>query len=64
MKLQAEDYRAIRLAIANIPGDVSNDAVGANVANIKDIYAPETHSAALDPNTPIVLGHRGTGKSF
>lgn len=64
MKLQAEDYRAIRRAIANIPGDVSNDAVGANVANIEDIYAPETHSAALDPNTPIVLGHRGTGKSF
>ncbi|WP_295587088.1 hypothetical protein [uncultured Lamprocystis sp.] len=64
MKPQAEDHHSIRRAIAAIPGDVSNDAVGINVANIEDIYAPESHSAALDPNTPIVLGHRGTGKSF
>jgi hypothetical protein len=64
VKPQAEDHHSIRRAIATIPGDVSNDAVGINVANIEDIYAPESHSAALDPNTPIVLGHRGTGKSF
>jgi hypothetical protein len=64
MKPTPEDFRAIRTALAAIPGDVSSDAVGANVAKLEDIYAPETHAAALDPATSIVLGSRGTGKSF
>jgi len=62
--LQREEYQAIRRAIASIPGDVSNDAVGAYVPKLEDIYAPETHAAALDPTTPIVVGSRGAGKSF
>lgn len=64
MQADAQGYRAIRQAIAQIPGDLSNDAVGAHVAGLDDIYAPEPHAAALDPNTPIVLGARGAGKSF
>ncbi len=64
MKPSTENFRAIREALATIPGDVSSDAVGANVAKLDDIYAPETHAAALDPEIPIVLGARGTGKSF
>jgi hypothetical protein len=28
------------------------------------MYAPISHSSALDPSTPIVLGSRGAGKSF
>ncbi len=64
MKLSADEYRAIRRAIANIPADVSNDAVGEKVAKLEDIYAPETHSSALDPTMPIILGARGSGKSF
>lgn len=64
MKSNSDDYGKIRSAIANISGDLSNDAVGANVAEIDDIYAPATHAAALAPNTPIVLGARGSGKSF
>lgn len=64
MKPTVSDFHAIRRALASIPADVSSDAVGANVAKIRDIYAPETHAAALDPTTPIVLGSRGTGKSF
>jgi hypothetical protein len=59
-----EDYLKIRGAIVNIPGDLSNDAVGIHVAELDDIYAPEAHAAALAPNTPIVLGPRGSGKSF
>ncbi len=62
--LRPEDYLAIRKGIASIPGDVSNDAVGAYAPKLEDIYAPETHAAALDPATPIVVGSRGTGKSF
>jgi hypothetical protein len=38
--------------------------VGANVAKLDEIYAPETHAAALDPATAVVVGSRGTGKSF
>jgi len=64
LKLSTEQYKAIRRAIASIPGDVSNDAVGANVAKLDDMFAPESHSDALDPCTPIVLGSRGSGKSF
>lgn len=64
MKLITEDFHAIRSALASIPGDVSSDAVGANVAKLNEIYAPETHAAALDAEIPIVLGSRGTGKSF
>lgn len=64
MRLSVENYREIRRAIARIPADVSNDAVGANVAKLEDIFAPETHSVALDPCTPIILGARGSGKSF
>jgi hypothetical protein len=64
MTLTAEAYRAIRDVLATIPGDVSSDAVGANVAKLDEIYAPETHAAALDPATTVVVGSRGTGKSF
>ena len=64
MSLAASDFRAIRSAIAAIPPDASADAVGANAARLEEIYAPETHAVALDPATPIVLGSRGSGKSF
>lgn len=64
MTIKADDLYSIRAAIAGIPGDLSNDAVGAHVAELDDIYAPETHAAALDPHAPIVLGSRGSGKSF
>jgi hypothetical protein len=58
------DFQAIRAAIASLPADVSSDAIGSSAPKLEDIYAPETHAAALDPTTPIVLGARGTGKSF
>lgn len=64
MKLVARHFQSIRHAIGAIPGDVSNDAVGGSVARPEEIYAPATHAAALDPSTPIVVGSRGTGKSF
>ncbi|MFJ3469655.1 hypothetical protein [Pseudomonas sp. NPDC090201] len=64
MDLTPDDFRAIRNAVAEFPGDVSNDAVGAHVAKIEDLYAPEKHAVALDPTIPIVVGSRGSGKSF
>lgn len=62
--IDPSDFNAIRSGIAAIPGDVSSDALGQHVAKVDEIYAPERHAAALDPATPIVLGSRGTGKSF
>lgn len=62
--LKRAEFHSLRHAISAIPADVSNDAIGANVARLEDMFAPETHAAALDPTTPIVVGARGAGKSF
>ncbi|MBK9263273.1 MAG: hypothetical protein IPM54_26155 [Polyangiaceae bacterium] len=64
MTVAASDYKAIRDAIASFPTDVSTDAIGAQAPTLDELYAPETHAAALDPTAPIVMGARGTGKSF
>ncbi len=58
------DFKALREAIASISADVSNDAVGQHAPKLQDIFAPETHAAALAPGAPIVVGPRGAGKSF
>lgn len=58
------DFKALRDAISSIPADISNDAVGDRAPKLQDIFAPETHAAALAPGAPIVVGPRGAGKSF
>ncbi len=63
-KLSSSDFQNIRAGMASLPSDVSNDAVGSAVPKLEDIFAPQNHAAALDPATPIVVGARGTGKSF
>lgn len=42
----------------------SSSATGEARPQPDDIFAPEHHIGALDPNTTIVLGSRGAGKSF
>jgi hypothetical protein len=64
VKLTSADFQNIRAGIASLPSDVSSDAVGSAVPKLEDIFAPQNHAAALDPATPIVVGARGTGKSF
>ncbi len=64
MTLTMADYLMIRRALAAASFDVSNDAVGAYAPALGEMYAPESHSAALSPAAPIVLGARGAGKSF
>jgi hypothetical protein len=56
------DYSAIRLALAGFPSD--HDAAGSQRPTAEEIFTPEQHANALDPNTPIVVGARGAGKSF
>lgn len=64
MSVSQDDLTAIRGAMASLPADVSSDAHGAQVPTLDEMYAPETHAAALDPTAPVVQGARGTGKSF
>ncbi len=62
--ISAQDFASIRWAMASLPADASNDAIGSAAPTLETLYAPETHAAALDPTTPIVEGARGAGKSF
>jgi hypothetical protein len=58
----AIDFAAIRRALASLPSD--HDAAGDHSPTVDEIFTPEQHANALDPNTPVVVGARGTGKSF
>lgn len=60
----ALDFTRIRTTLASFPADVSHDAIGASRPSVHEVFAPATHSTALDPNVPIVQGARGAGKSF
>ncbi|HWG21538.1 MAG TPA: hypothetical protein VG225_13495 [Terracidiphilus sp.] len=58
----AIDFAAIRSGLANLPSD--HDAAGEHRPKVSEIFTPEQHANALDPNTPVVVGARGAGKSF
>jgi len=58
----AIDFVAIRRALASLPSD--HDAAGDHSPTVDEIFTPEQHANALDPNTAVVVGARGTGKSF
>lgn len=48
--------------MASLPSD--HDASGDHKPTVDEIFAPKQHANALDPYTTIVVGARGTGKSF
>lgn len=56
------DFQRIRAFLASLPSD--HDASGENRPTADEIFTPDQHANALDPNTPVVVGARGTGKSF
>ena len=56
------DLSIIRTALAGLPSD--HDASGEHRPTVDEIFTPDQHASALDPNTPVVVGARGTGKSF
>jgi hypothetical protein len=56
------DFAAIRSALTTLPSD--HDASGQYRPTVDEIFTPSQHANALDPNTPIVVGARGAGKSF
>ncbi|MDR3537565.1 MAG: hypothetical protein P4L71_13795 [Acetobacteraceae bacterium] len=64
MSLTAENFVILRSALAALDASASSTVSGADRPHPEDIFAPEQHVGALDPNTTIVLGARGAGKSF
>ena len=58
------DFEAIRRGLASLDASASHTASGESRAKVEEIFAPEQHAGALDPNVTIVLGARGAGKSF
>ncbi len=56
------DYEAIREILRNLK--VDHDALGSQAPTVEEIFTPLQHANALDPNTHVVVGARGTGKSF
>ena len=56
------DFALLRSAIAEMPSD--HDAAGVHRPQPAEVFAPIQHANALDPHTSIVVGARGTGKSF
>ena len=56
------DFLAVRTALAALPSD--HDVVGEYRPTAEEIFTPDQHANALDPNTPVVVGARGAGKSF
>jgi hypothetical protein len=58
------NFAAIRTALGAMDASSAHTASGESRPKIEEIFAPEQHAGALDPNTIIVLGARGAGKSF
>lgn len=58
------DFATIRHAIASFNLAVAHTASGETRPKIEEIFAPDQHAGVLDPNVAVVLGSRGTGKSF
>lgn len=54
----------LRQFLASFEPSVSHTVCGQDRPQVKEIFAPEHHAGALDPHVPIVLGARGSGKSF
>lgn len=60
--MKAINYSKIAEVLASLPSD--HDASGEYKPTVDEIFAPQQHANALDPHTTIVVGARGTGKSF
>ncbi len=54
----------LRRILASLNPSASHTVIGQDRPQVAEIFAPESHAGALDPNVSIVLGARGSGKSF
>lgn len=62
--MNAVEFMEVRRGLASLDASASHTASGADRPKPEEIFAPEQHAGALDPNVTIVLGARGAGKSF
>lgn len=53
---------AVREALKDIPNEVAHHPTAP--PQLEDIYVVPGHEKALNPETPLVVGDRGSGKSF
>jgi hypothetical protein len=51
-----------RKAFLNLPQESSH--IATNAPRWAEVFTPNDHQGALDPNRSVVVGDRGTGKSF
>ena len=58
------DFAAVRRGFLELGTAASHAASGQEKPKVAEIFAPLQHAGALDPDTTIVLGARGAGKSF
>jgi hypothetical protein len=64
MIITTASFEALRSALADLDSSAATTATGVDRPVPSNIFAPEQHVGALDPDTTIVLGARGVGKSF
>lgn len=57
-----DEINVLRVALSQLTPAPSHDAT--TPPSLQQIYTPEGHEAALDPDRVMVIGGRGTGKSF
>lgn len=60
--MSTEDTTVLRTSLSGLTPAPSHDAT--KPPSIEQIYTPIGHEAALDPERALVIGGRGTGKSF
>ena len=58
--IDAIDVKRAREALANLPDDTGHGEAPA----IKQVYLPRSHLKAMHPDTSLVTGMRGSGKTF
>ena len=54
----------LREILASLDPAASHTVIGESSPKVDEIYAPASHAGALDPQVTLVLGARGSGKSF
>lgn len=62
MKSKLFPVETVRPAFRGLPQRAAHMATQA--PEWTEVFTPDGHEGALDPNRPIVIGDRGTGKSF
>lgn len=60
--IDVQEIRELRAGLLSINPDVSHRAT--EPPSPSEIYTPDHHISALDPDNPLVVGIRGAGKSF